>query len=76
MRATALQARQFNASIFPYGSLERIQFSVLAQQGMNALDTDDFNEYNRILLSINQQFIHTQLCGEPGKGEKKILKIY
>uniref|UniRef100_A0A914L9R7 Angiotensin-converting enzyme n=1 Tax=Meloidogyne incognita TaxID=6306 RepID=A0A914L9R7_MELIC len=34
---------------------------------MNALDTEDYNEYNKILLSINQQFIHTQLCGEPGK---------
>uniref|UniRef100_A0A1I8BGD4 Angiotensin-converting enzyme n=1 Tax=Meloidogyne hapla TaxID=6305 RepID=A0A1I8BGD4_MELHA len=67
LRATAQQSQQFNSTIFPYGSLERIQFSVLSQQGMNALDSDDFNEYNKILLSINQQFIHTQLCGEPGK---------
>ncbi|KAF7634152.1 Angiotensin-converting enzyme [Meloidogyne graminicola] len=67
LKATALQALQFNSTIFPYGSLERIQFSVLSQQGMNALNTEDFNEYNKILLSINQQFIHTQLCGEPGK---------
>jgi len=49
---------------------------VLAQQGMNALDTDDYNEYNKILLSINQQFIHTQLCGEPGKGEKNFLEKF
>ena len=68
LRATAQQSGQFNASAFPYGSAERLQLSVLAQQGMNALDSVDLQEFNRILLAINQQFTHTQLCGEPGKG--------
>ncbi|KAL3108156.1 hypothetical protein niasHT_016347 [Heterodera trifolii] len=67
LRASTLQSRQFNASVFPLGSAQRVQLSILAQQGMNSLEARDLHEFNRILLAINQQFTHTQLCGEPGK---------
>ncbi|KAI3415511.1 hypothetical protein GPALN_005117 [Globodera pallida] len=67
LRATSRQSRQFNASMFPLGSAQRVQLSILAQQGINALEATDLHEFNRILSAINKQFTHTQLCGEPGK---------
>lgn len=46
--------------------VDRKQLDVISKEGMNALDTGDFNEYNRILGDINRIYTNVDVC-EPGK---------
>lgn len=43
------------------------QLDVISKEGMNALDTADFNEYNQILGSINKIYTNVDVCEKDKK---------
>ncbi|KAI1725833.1 angiotensin-converting enzyme domain-containing protein [Ditylenchus destructor] len=64
LKSTARQARQFDVTTFadPNPSSVASQIELVMKEGMNALNSDDLNEYNRLLVKINQVYTSTAIC--------------
>lgn len=61
LKASAKQAMQFDPEALSK-PIQKKQLDVISKEGMNALDTASFNEYNQILANINKIYTSVDVC--------------
>uniref|UniRef100_A0AAF5PJ94 Angiotensin-converting enzyme n=2 Tax=Wuchereria bancrofti TaxID=6293 RepID=A0AAF5PJ94_WUCBA len=61
VKSSSKQAKQFDIATIEDKSLKR-QFQLLLVEGINALDENDFNEYNELQKLIAKAYAETSVC--------------
>ncbi|OZC10660.1 dipeptidyl carboxydipeptidase family protein [Onchocerca flexuosa] len=61
VKSSSKQAKQFDIAAIEDKSLKR-QFELLLVEGINALDENDFNEYNELQKLIAKTYAETSVC--------------
>ncbi|KAK6111637.1 Angiotensin-converting enzyme family protein [Brugia pahangi] len=61
VKSSSKQAKQFDIAAIEDKSLKR-QFELLLVEGINALDENDFNEYNELQKLIAKAYAETSVC--------------